>query len=139
LGGQQSQTIHFFLVGAVMNVSTRHELQTLLEKIRATQTSPDGSPLAYRVAWIELVVLPFVAAWIIFLIPASYWFVPLMILLPFFIQAFYAIIQYNVNKRLRPILEAVLYVPEVPPKQDEQIPKTDKKAGNARPIRRKKK
>ena len=122
-----------------MNVSTRHELQTLLEKIRATQTSPDGSPLAYRVAWMELVVLPFIAVWIISLMRESYWGVPLMVLLPFFIQAFYTIIQHNVNKRLRPILEALLYVPEEPPKQEEQIPKTAKKAGNARPTRRKKK
>lgn len=119
-----------------MNVSTRLELQTLLEKIRATQTSPDGSPLAYRVAWIELVVLPFVAVWMIYLVRESYWGVPLMILLPFFIQAFYTIIQHNVNKRLRPILEALLYVPAEPPKQEVPVAKTAKKAKSVRSVRR---
>jgi len=119
-----------------MNVSTRLELQTLLEKIRVTQTSPDGSPLAYRVAWIELVVLPVIAAWMISLLRETYWGIPLMILLPFFIQAFYTIIQHNVNKRLRPILEALLYVPAELPKQEAPTDKTSKKARKASSIRR---
>jgi hypothetical protein len=122
-----------------MNVSTRHELQTLLEKIRATQTSPDASPLAYRVAWVELVVLPFIAAWIIYQTRDSYWGLSLMLILPFFVQAFYTIVQHNINKRLRPMLEAILYVPEEPPKQVEQIPEIAKKARSARPTRHRRK
>lgn len=122
-----------------MNVSTRHELQTLLAKIRATQTSPDGSPLAYRVAWIELVALPVLAAWIISVTQQSYWAFFLIVLLSFFIQAFYTIVQHNVNKRLRPILEALLFIPEEPPKQEETIPKTTKKAKAVPPTRRRKK
>ena len=124
-----------------MNVSTRHELQTLLEKIKSTQTSPGASPLAYRVAWVTLVLAPVVAGSMIPLTRDPGWVftvvVVLWLLLAFFVQALYAIIQHNLNKRLRPILEALLYVPEIPPLQEEQTPMSVNRARNARPTSRK--
>jgi hypothetical protein len=124
-----------------MNVSTRHELQTLLDKIKTTQTSPEASPLAYRVAWISLLLSPLIAGLVIPLLHDSGWvfsvIVVLWLLLWFFVQALYTIIQHNVNKRLRPILEALLYVPEELPIQEEQNPKSVNKARNAHPTSRK--
>ncbi len=126
-----------------MNVSTRHELQTLLEKIKSTQTSPEASPLAYRVAWISLLLAPLIAGLIIPLSRNSNWafslIVVLWLLLWFFVQSLYTIIQHNVNKRLRPILEALLYVPQEVPIQEEQRPKTLSKARKGRTAPRKRK
>lgn len=102
-----------------MNISTRHELQSLLDNIRVTQGTADGSPLAYRVAWITLVGAPLVGLSVVPRLQEIYWAVSAAVLLPCFIQALYTIIQYNVNKRLRPILEALLCVPDEQPKQAE--------------------
>ena len=104
-----------------MNLSTRQELQTLLDNIRVTQGTAGGSSLAYVVAWIGLVVIPFIALWLGSEVRDPFSGPLLIVLLPFFLQALYSIIQFNVNKRLRPILEALLYVPEVIPKQESQI------------------
>jgi hypothetical protein len=119
-----------------MHVSTRHELQTLLDEIKVTQGTAEGSSLAYRVAWILLVAAPLIGLWTVPQLQGPYSGFSLIILLPFFVQSLYSIIQYNVNKRLRPILEAVLYVPEEQPKQAEQIPE---KAGGARSLPAKRK
>ena len=119
-----------------MNASTRHELQTLLDNIRVTQGTAEGSSLAYRVAWIGLVVTPLIGLMAIPQLREPFSALSLVIiLLPFFVQSLYTIIQFNVNKRLRPIVEALLYVPEEPVKQEEQLPKKSTKSAKARPSR----
>jgi hypothetical protein len=132
-GGKVEYSTTSISNGAVMNVSTRHELQTLLDNIRVTQGTAEGSSLAYRVAWIGLVGLPFLAAGVLPLIRESFWSLPIILILGFFVQALYVIIQYKVNKRLRPILEALLFVPEEPAKQEVQIAETTVKKTKARP------
>jgi len=122
-----------------MNVSTRHELQTLLDNIRIKQGTADASPLAYRVAWIALVAAPLVALTLTPLLQEIYWSVSVAILLPIFVQALYTITQYNVNKRLRPILEALLYVPVEQPEKPEQVSEKRKTASKARPTRKRRK
>jgi hypothetical protein len=122
-----------------MNVSTRHDLQTLLDNIKVTQGTAEGSSLAYRVAWIELVAPPLIAVSIVPQLRGPFVGVSLVVLLPFFVQALYTIIQYKVNQRLRPILEALLYVPEELPKQAEPIATTAIKAKSARPNRHRRK
>ena len=118
-----------------MNVSTRHELQTLLDNIKVTQGTAEGSSLAYRVAWIGLVAPPLIAVSIVPQLRAPFAAASLVVLLPFFVQALYTIIQYKVNQRLRPILEALLYVPEELPKQAEPNATTAIRAKSARPNR----
>ena len=99
-----------------MLVSTRQELQSLLDNIRVAQGTADGSPLAYQVAWIVIVLAPLIGLWVVPQLEGPYSGFSLIVLLPFFVQALYTIIQYKVNRRLRPILEALLFVPEPPPK-----------------------
>jgi hypothetical protein len=122
-----------------MNVSTRLELQTLLQNIKGTQMSPEASPLAYRVAWLTLIAAPLIGLAVVPFIGSSKWSYPLsmflLIFLGFFVQALYTIIQHKINMRLRPILEALLYVPEEPAKQEEQIPRKVVKVTKARPSR----
>ena len=121
-----------------MNVSTRRELQTLLDNIRVTQGSAEGSPLAYRVAWIALVATPLLAAYASLGVRQPYAYVAYvgyMVLLPIFAGSFYTIIRHKFIKLLRPILEAVLYAPEEPVKQGVQITKESVKATKARPSR----
>ena len=122
-----------------MNVTTRRELQTLLDNIKVRQGTAEGSSLAYRVAWIALIGAPLIGLWIIPQLRGPFSGLSVIVLLPFFVQALYSIIQYNVNKRLKPMLEALLYVPEEPLKQTEQIPGSVTKIKNARPTRRKRK
>jgi hypothetical protein len=126
-----------------MNVSTRLELQTLLQNIKGTQMSPEASPLAYRAAWVTLIVAPLIGIGLAPFIGASNWGFPLTMFLWlffwFFVQALYTIIQHKVNMRLRPILEALLYVPEEPAKREEQISKKAVKVAKARPSRGRKK
>ena len=115
-----------------MNVSTRRELQTLLDNIRVTQGTAEGSSLAYRVAWIVLFVAPIIGLITAPQMGAPFSGLSLAILLPFFVQSLYTIIQFNVNKRLRPIVEALLFVPEESVKQEELLPE---KSTKARPSR----
>jgi hypothetical protein len=119
-----------------MLVSTRQELQSLLDNIRVAQGTADGSPLAYQVAWIVIVLAPLIGLWVVPQLEGPYSGFSLIVLLPFFVQALYTIIQYKVNRRLRPILEALLFVPEPPPKEAEQVPDKPKKASGARPTPR---
>ena len=122
-----------------MNVSTRLELQTLLQNIKGAQMSPEASPLAYQVAWVTLFAAPLIGIGVVPFVRSSNWGFPLTLVLWlvfwFFVQALYTIIQHKVNMRLRPILEALLYVPEEPVKPVEQITKKPVKATKARPIR----
>ena len=119
-----------------MLVSTRQELQSLLDNISVAQGTADGSPLAYQVAWIVIVLAPLIGLWVVPQLEGPYSGFSLIVLLPFFVQALYTIIQYKVNRRLRPILEALLFVPEPPPKEAEQVPDKPKKASGARPTPR---
>ena len=121
--------------GVLMNVSTRHELQTLLDNIRVTQGTAQGSSLAYRVAWIVLFMAPIIGLITAPQMGAPFSGLTLAILLPFFVQSLYTIIQFNVNKRLRPIVEALLFVPEESVKQEEQLPKKTTKSTKARSSR----
>jgi hypothetical protein len=120
-----------------MNVSTRRELQILLDNIRVTQGTADGSSLAYRVAWFVLVCAPVLAILLLPYLREPFSGLPILLFLPFFVQALYSIIQYNVNRRLRPILEALLFVPEEPPIQA-KTEVAPKKAIKARLKRRRK-
>ena len=122
-----------------MLVSTRQELQSLLDNIRVAQGTADGSPLAYQVAWIVIVLAPLIGLWVVPQLEGPYSGFSLIVLLPFFVQALYTIIQYKVNRRLRPILEALLFVPEPPPKEAEQVPDKPKKASGTRPTPRRRK
>jgi hypothetical protein len=118
-----------------MNVSTRHELQTILDNIRVTQGTAEGSSLAYRVAWMVLVVTPLIGLIMIPRIGAPFSELSVFILLPFFVQSLYTIIQFKVNQRLRPIVEALLFMPEESVKQEEQRPKVSAKSAKTRPRR----
>jgi 1,4-dihydroxy-2-naphthoate octaprenyltransferase len=116
LAGQRPEANHNPLsYGALMNVSTRRELQTLLDEIKVTQGTAEGSSLAYRVAWGVLVVAPLIALWIVSQLEGPYSGFSIVVALPFFVQALYSVIKHNVNKRLRPILEALLYIPDEQP------------------------
>jgi len=105
--------------------------------------SPEASPLAYRVAWVTVVAAPLIGAGAAPFIGSSNWGYALSMFLLlffwFFVQALYTIIQHKVNMRLRPILEALLYVPEEPAKQEEPISKKAVRVTKARPTRRRKK
>jgi len=120
-----------------MNPSTRLQLQTQLEEIKSSQTAPESSPLAYRAAWIALILaVPLIALWIIppWQDRSRAW--PLLVFFYFFAQSLYIIIQYKVSNRLRPILEALLYIQEEPPKQEHSGGQKPKRLRRARPTRR---
>ena len=118
-----------------MNVATRLELQSLLDKIRAAQGSPDSSPLANQAAWTTLILTPLIGVVVSLGVRQPYSAVFFIVLLSLFVGSLQSIMKYKFNKLLRPILEALLYLPEEPVTQEEQIPKRPTKATKARPNR----
>jgi spore maturation protein SpmA len=118
-----------------MNVATRLELQSLLDKIRAAQGSPDSSPLANQAAWTTLILTPLIGVVVSLGVRQPYSAVFFIVLLALFVGSLQSIIKYKFYRLLRPILEALLYVPEEPAKLVEQIAKKSVKATKARPSR----
>jgi hypothetical protein len=118
-----------------MNVSTRHELQTLLDKIRTAQGPQGSNPLANQGAWVILTLSPLIGVVVSLGVRQPFASIFFICLLALFVGSLQSIIKYKFNILLRPILEALLYVPQVPVTQEEQIPKRTTKATKARTSR----
>jgi hypothetical protein len=103
----------------MMNPKTMMELERQLQRIKLYESGPASSSLrniANWATWILAVVG--IAAWIPFTSDGPRFVFPMLCLL-IGLRSVFAIIQYNVNKRLRPILEALLDIPENVTKQRE--------------------
>jgi uncharacterized membrane protein YphA (DoxX/SURF4 family) len=118
-----------------MNVATRLELQSLLDNIRAAQGSPDSSPLANQAAWLTLILTPLLGVVVSLGVRPPFSAVFFVVLLSIFVGSLQTIMKYKFNKLLRPILEALLYVPEEPVKLVNQSTKKSAKTTKARPSR----
>ena len=102
-----------------MNPKTMMELERQLQRIKLYESGPASSSLrniANWATWILAVVG--IAVWVPFWSDGSRFVFPILCVL-IAIRSVYAIIQYNVNKRLRPILEALLDIPENVAKRNE--------------------
>lgn len=106
-----------------MNTGTMVELQRQLERIRSYEASFASSSLRQFSAWAGWILAVIVIAiWIPSTSDGSRFVVPTVCVL-IAVRSVYSIIQYNMNKRLRPILEALLSVLLSEPKQDQaEIP-----------------
>jgi hypothetical protein len=122
-----------------MNVATRLELQTLLDKIRAAQGTADLGPLANQAAWLTLILTPLIGVVVSLGMRQPYSSLFFICLLALFVGSLQTIMKYKFNKLLRPILEALLYVPEDLGPEADQIPKKATKSTKARPSRGRKK
>ena len=119
-----------------MNPTTLLELQRELLRIQASDRRP--RPFARRslYAWGYL-ILAFVltAFWFRYESDTSRFAIPLLSIL-IAGRSLYIIIQNSIDRRLRPILEGLLYVPETTPKQEQSDEVAVVKPKRARSKRR---
>ena len=118
-----------------MNPGTMLELQRQLQRIRSYEASTASGSVRLFSAWAGWILAVIVIAiWIPSTSDGSRFVVPAVCVL-IAVRSVYSIIQYNMNKRMRPILEALLYVPQSEPKQDQaEIPISPKpKRSRTRP------
>ena len=119
-----------------MNPSTLVELQRELQKINASESQPRPFFRRPAFAWGYLVFAFALAAfWFSYESESSRFTIPLLSIL-IAGRALYILVQNNIDKRLRPILEGLLSVPEVLPKQEHSEVHEIVKPKRARPKRR---
>lgn len=118
-----------------MNPATVLELERELQKVKASDTTSTSGVWRYINLWSPLIVaFALMALWFNYQPEASRFALPILSIL-IAIRSLYSIIQNNLNKRMRPVLEALLAVPEQLPKQ-ELAEKVVIKPKRARPKRR---
>ena len=117
-----------------MEPVTRLELQRQLERIKTSQTGLSSSRLRYFSAWAGLIAAILVMGlWFTFQPEASRLVIPFLAAI-IAVRSLYTIVHQDNMRRFRPILEALLHVPEDSPKQD--ISQTTRKRQSGRPRRR---
>ena len=117
-----------------MDAVTRLELQRQLENIKLSQTGYSSSPVRYFAAWAALIAaIVVIGLWFAFQPESSRLVIPFLAV-AIAIRSLNTIIHQDNMKRFQPILEALLSVPEVAPKQE--ISKTAGKRPSDRSRRR---
>jgi hypothetical protein len=119
-----------------MNPSTLVELQRELQKINASESRPGPFFRRSVYAWGYLVFAFGLAAfWFSYEPGSSRLAIPLLAIL-IAGRSLYILVQNNLNKRLRPILESLLHAPEALPKQEQPPAHEIVKHKRAHPKRR---
>ncbi len=120
----------------MMNPSTLLELERELQRLKAPDSETTSGVWRYLHVWSPLVVASaLMALWFGYQSDSSRFAIPILAIL-IAVRSLYTIIQNNLNNRLRPILEALLSVPEDLPKQEHSETPDIIKPKRARPKRR---
>ena len=119
-----------------MNPTTLLELQRELQRIQAADTRPRPFARRFRYALGTLcLAVALTAFWFAYESDTSRFAILLYSILIASLSL-YTVIQNNIDKRLRPILEGLLYVPETMPKQEQSDEVANAKPKRVRPKRR---
>jgi hypothetical protein len=119
-----------------MDAVTRLELQRHLETIKLSQTGFSSSPVRYFAAWAALIAaIVVLGLWFAFQPESSRVVIPFLAV-AIAIRSLYTIMHQENMKRFRPILEALLAVPEDLPKQEVSQTPGAKKRRSALPKKR---
>ena len=101
-----------------MNPATLLELEHELQKVKASDFPKTSGLWTYLNLWSPLIVaFALMALWFRYQPDSSRFAIPILAIL-IAVRSLYAMIQNNLNKRMLPILEALLSVPEDLPKQE---------------------
>ena len=119
-----------------MNPATILELERELQKIKTTNLPKPSGLWRYLNLWSPLIVaFALMAFWFRYEPDSSRFAIPILSIL-IAVRSLYSMIQNNLNKRMRPVLEALLSVPEDLPKQEHSENLDIVKPKRARPKRR---
>jgi hypothetical protein len=120
----------------MMNPATLFELERELQKVKASDFPKTSGLWKYLNLWSPLVVaFALMALWIRHEPDSSRFAIPILSIV-IAVRSLYSMIQNNLNKRMRPVLEALLSVPEHLPKQEHPENLDIVKPKRARPKRR---